>query len=198
MTKLDVINSMLATIGQLPLSELDARHPHVASGIRILDQKSRSVQLNAGAGWWFNIIVSFTLRQDIEGRVAVPADLIKFVPKDRARYAVVAGFLHDNVNDTDIINDSVEVSAIRQLAFEDLPALAQDYISYSAIRTFQRDYAGDVQKVADIKQDEQSAWIQLRAQDIREKRANTQRNPQVALVMSRFSSNFGVLPQAFT
>lgn len=198
MTKLDIINSMLATIGQLPLNELDARHPHVASGLRILDQKSATVQLNAGAGWWFNTLDTFTLRKDIEGKVAVPSDIVKFTPKlYPARYGKVEGYLYDNIKDTDVITTNVEVYAIRQLAYEDLPVLAQDYIAFSAIRSFQRDYDGDVQKTQDIKLDEQKAWIELRAQDIREKRANTKRNPQVALALSRFSSSHGVLPNAF-
>lgn len=199
MTKLDVINGMLATIGQLPLNELDARHPHVASGLRILEQKSATVQLNGGAGWWFNILATFTLRQDIDGKVAVPEDLLKFTPINYPdRYGKVAGFLHDNINDTNVIGANVEVGAIRQLAFEDLPTLAQDYIAFSAIRTFQRDYDGDMQKTQSIEQDEKKAWVELRMQDIREKRANTKRNPQVALVMSRFSSNYGVLPNTFS
>lgn len=198
MTKLDVINSMLATIGQLPLNELDARHPHVASGLRILEEKNASAQLNAGAGWWFNTIDTFTLRQDIAGKVAVPADLIKFVPKNYPdRYGVIGGYLHDNINDTNIIGENVVVSAIRKLDFEDLPVLANSYIGYSAITSFQRDYDGDLQKTQLIEKDEQKAWVNLRAQDIREKRANTKRNPQVALVMSRFSSAYGVLPHAF-
>ena len=61
MTKLDIINDMLATIGEAPLNELDARHPHVAAGLRILDQKNREIQVNGGAGWWFNIIPNYPL-----------------------------------------------------------------------------------------------------------------------------------------
>jgi hypothetical protein len=198
MTKLDVINSMLATMGQAPLNELDARHPHVASGLRILEQKNASCQLNGGAGYWFNTLDTFTLRQDIAGKVSVPEDLIKFTPKTYPdRYGVVAGYLHDNINDTNIIGENVEVHAIRKLAFEDLPVLANDYIAMTSILTFQREYDGDLQKTQLIREDEQKAWVNLRMQDIREKRANTKRNPQVALAMSRFSSAYGVLSHAF-
>ena len=190
MTKLDVINAMLATLGELPLNELDARHPTVASGLRILEQKNRTIQLNAGAGFWFNSIASYSLKVDVDGKVAVPADLIKFtalVYPDR--YAVINGYLWDNLTDTDVIGETVSVSAIRCIAFEDCPVAAQDAIGFDAIKSFSRDYEGDMLKLADIKEDSQKAWVLLRAQNIREQRANTQRNPQVAQALAGFSRN---------
>lgn len=190
MTKLDVINSMLATLGELPLNELDARHPTVASGLRILDQHNRSIQLNAGAGYWFNSIASYSLKVDTDGKVAVPADLIKFTATAYPdRYAVIKGFLWDNLLDTAKIGASVTVSAIRCIEFEDCPVAAQDAVGYAAIKTFSRDFDGDMLKLASIKEDAQTAWIFLRAQNIREQRANTQRNPQVAQALAGFSKS---------
>lgn len=190
MTKLDVINGMLATLGELPLNELDARHPTVASGLRILEQHNRSIQLNAGAGYWFNSIASYSLKVDIEGKVAVPADLIKFTALAYPdRYGVINGYLWDNLLDTDNIGASVAVSAIRCIEFDDCPVAAQDAIGYAAIKTFSRDFDGDMLKLASIKEDAQTAWVFLRAQNIREQRANTQRNPQVAQALAGFSKN---------
>jgi hypothetical protein len=190
MTKLDVINAMLATLGELPLNELDARHPTVASGLRIIDQKSRAIQLNAGAGFWFNNIAAYSLKVYIDGKVAVPADLIKFTATAYPdRYAVINGYLWDNLADTDVIGESVTVSDIRCLTFEDSPVAAQDAISYAAIKAFSRDFEGDMQKLVDIKEDSNTAWVLLRAQNIREQRANTQRNPQVAQALAGFSRN---------
>jgi hypothetical protein len=190
MTKLEVINAMLATSGELPLNELDARHPAVASGLRILDQKTKSVQLNAGAGFWFNTLDAYSLKVDVDGKVAVPADLIQFTcPTFPNRYGVVAGYLWDNITDTDIIDSNVTVSAIRALAFEDCPVAAQDCIGYEAIKTYSRDFEGDMAKLADIKLDADKAWVYLRAQHIRESRANTQRNPQIAQAMAGFARN---------
>lgn len=197
MTKLDVINAMLGTLGELPLNELDARHPSVASGLRILEQKNRTIQLNAGAGFWFNSLALYTLKQDTEGRVAVPADLIQFTALDYPnRYATIDGYLWDNINDTDIIGQAVKVTAIRCLRFEDCPVAAQDCIGYEAIKTFSRDYEGDMNKIQDIKNEADKSWVLLRAQNIREQRANTQRNPQVAAAMAGFSRNV-VLPRPY-
>lgn len=187
MDTLDVINAMLATLGELPLNELDARHPYVASGLRILKQKSRTVQLNAGAGYWFNKLTSYTLRPDLEGRVAVPEDLIQFSAEYPDSYGVVDGYLWDNINDTDVIGKPVEVSAIRELAFDNLPVAAQDYIAASAIHTFTRDYDGDMTKVQDIINEGVQARILLRMQNTREQRANTLRNPQVQSAIGGFT-----------
>lgn len=190
MTKLDVINSMLATLGELPLNELDARHPFVASGLRILATKNATGQLNGGAGYWFNKIESYSLKADIDGRVAVPADLIQFTALEYPnRYAVIGGYLWDNINDTDIIGASVEVSAIREIAFEDLPIAANTVVAYESVKAFTRDYDGDLAKVADIKEEARIALLELRTQNIREQRANTQRNPQIAAALSGFNRN---------
>lgn len=186
MNTLDVINAMLSTLGELPLNELDARHPYVHAGLTILTQKSRTVQLNAGSGYWFNKLESYTLRPDVEGKVAVPADLIQFSAEYPDRYAVVNGHLWDNINDTDAIGKPVTVSAIRELAFDDLPVGAQDYIGAEAIRTFTRNYDGDMTKVQDIINEGQQARILLKMQNVREQRANTQRNPQVQSVIGGF------------
>lgn len=197
MTKLEVINAMLATLGELPLNELDARHPYVASGLRILSAKNKSVQLNYGAGFWFNKLDSYVLKPDVEGRVAVPQDLLQFTAIEYPnRYGKVNGFLWDNVNDTDIISAQVEVAAIREISFEDLPVYANDCVSYEAIKTFTRDYDGDLNKVADIKEEAKMSWIALRTQNIRESRANTQRNPQVAAAMAGFRRSTRI-PRAF-
>lgn len=195
MTVLEVINAMLSTLGELPLNELDARHPYVSSGLSILSRKSRTIQNNAGAGYWFNKLDSYSLKPDVAGRVAVPADLIQFTPEYPESYGVVDGHLWDNVNDTDVIGKAVTVTAIRELSFNDLPVGAQDYIAAEAIRTFTRDYDGDMTKVQDIINEGTQARILLRMQNTREQRANTQRNPQVQSAMSGF--NRGRIPRVF-
>lgn len=197
MTKLEIINSMLATLGELPMNELDARHPYVASGLRILEQKSKTVQLNKGVGFWFNKLNSYTLRQDTAGKVAVPDDIIQFTAVDYPnRYGVVGGYLWDNINDTNVISANVVVTAVRELAFEDLPSAANDLIAFDSILTFSRDYEGDMQKIAELKLDVGRAITALNSQNIREQRANTQRNPHVAQAMSRFSRSMA-LPRNF-
>lgn len=190
MTRLEVINAMLATMGELPLNELDSRHPAVASGLRILEQKNKSIQLNAGAGFWFNRLDSYSLKPDVDGKVAVPADLIQFTAVDYPdRYGVVGGYLWDNITDTNILGAAVVVSAIRCLDFDDTPVACNDCVVYEAILAYTRDYDGDMNKVAELKSDAQKSWILLRAQNIREQRANTQRNPQIANAMAGFARN---------
>ena len=51
-------------------------------------------------------------------------------------------------------------------------------------------------KLGDIKEDAQKAWVLLRAQNIREQRANTQRNPQVAGALAGFHRSRN-LPYSF-
>lgn len=186
MTKLDIINDMLATIGEAPLNELDARHPHVAAGLRILDQKNREIQVNGGAGWWFNIIPNYPLRPDVDKHIAVPSDLLKYTSVEfPTRYYVHGGFLHDAHLDTNEFEDTVYVHAIRLLDVIDLPPLAHAYVSYEAIKRFSVTYEGDMTRYQMMQSDSTSGLYALRAQDIREKRANTQRNPQVIIHRGR-------------
>lgn len=185
-TTLDIVNDMIGTIGQLPLNELDARHPYVPTALRVLFNVNREVQANMGRGWWFNRLTSFTLRADEEGFIAFPADLIIFRPfKYPDRYGVIGGKLHDNVNDTNVFTPGQEIkgSAVRCLNVEDTPVLAHGYITYEAVKKFTRNYDGDMAKIADLKQEANNSLLQLRTQEIREARANTQRNPQVRSVL---------------
>lgn len=183
---LKVINEMLATIGETPLNELDARHPHVASGLNIMEFKSRELQVNEGKGWWFNQIRRIELKQNIEGKVAVPRDLLQYTTDYPDRFGQVKGYLWDNLNDTDIIGKNVVVYATRYMDYDDLPVLMQTVLAYRAIKQFAKNFDGDINKVAIVKDEADNAWTSLRIQNIREQRANTQRNPQVAAALSLF------------
>lgn len=181
-TTLDIVNDMIGTIGQLPLNELDARFPFVEPALRVLFNINREIQANSGRGWWFNRINTYTLRPDADGIIHVPADIIVFNPfQSKERYGVIDGKLHDNVRDSNVYPQGTEIKgfAVRCLKVEDTPVLAHGLITYEAVKKFARNYDGDTTKVADLKQDAVQARFELRTQEIRQARANTQRNPQI-------------------
>lgn len=192
MTKLDIINDMLASISELPLNELDARHPHVAAGLRILEQKNREFQVNLGAGWWFNILPHYPLHPDADKHIHVPYDLLKYSsPAYPQRFHTVKGVLWDNSRNSNEFDGTVIVDAIRCIDVEDLPPLAHAYVSYESIKRFSTTYEGDMQRFQQQADDSRNALVALRAQDIREKRANTQRNPQVIINRGRPPNRIG-------
>jgi hypothetical protein len=184
MTKLDIINAMLASLGESPLNELDARHPVVSSGLRIIAQKTKTIQLNSGAGWWFNKLPKYTLKLDVNNRIAVPQDLLSYSTDYPNRLGIKSGYLFDLDNDTDVFTAPVSISAIRDVEYTDLPNAILDCIAYEAIFDFSRDNEGDTEKMKSISRQAERSWIAARSQNIREQKANTQRNPQIAYALS--------------
>lgn len=184
MTKLDIINAMLASLGESPLNELDARHPVVSSGLRIIAQKTKTIQLNSGAGWWFNKLPQYILKLDINNRIAVPQDLLSYSTDYPNRLGIKAGYLFDLDNDTDVFTAPVTISAIRDVEYTDLPNAILDCIAYESIFDFSRDNEGDTEKMKSISRQAERSWIAARSQNIREQKANTQRNPQIAYALS--------------
>lgn len=182
MTQLDVINEMLASLGEMPVNEIDEDHDLIASGVR----KLRNINTREQAkGWWFNTEL-LTLPADAEsGMVYVPKDTINVTPVSPYQYLVYrsrrmydprsgAGF---------VIKRDVPVKLVREIPFDDLPPLAQSYIGYSAIAEFQKDYDADRLKYEQSIRSKQEAYVDLRADDIRARKTNLLYKPASVATM---------------
>ena len=173
MDQLDVINEMLATMGEAPLNQMDEDHPYVAAGRRYLANTNQRVQ---ATGWWFNTEY-LQLTPDPESHfVYVPTDVISAEGTRglcRYRYTQRGRRLYDVTNGTfEITEDVVNTTIIREVPFEDLPANAQDLVSAMAVLRFQKNYDADQQKTAQLTQDAADAMINLKSEHTRQMKAN--------------------------
>lgn len=184
LSELDVVNDMLATMGEAPLNALDDAHPLVPAGRRFLNTQSWRVQAKS---WWFNKEVT-TLSPDPSGNLFLPDDTISVDPVDKSAAYVQRGkrlyqpFASASV-DKFVFTSPVVCWLVRRVPFDELPAPAQAVISLSARLDFQLLYDADPNKVALLQQDLRMAQIELNTEHIRNKGVNLLDRSQVSSAM---------------
>lgn len=178
LTQLDVVNQCLATAGEAPVNTLDADHPFVLSALTKM--KTTSTQEQA-KGWWFNTDY-ITLQHDPNTRfVYVPSDAINVNPDDDNNAFVIRGRrLYNRFTSSYEFSGPVAVQIVREIPFEDLPMLANHMIAARTVLDFQNAYDGDTTKYSKLGAEYQQVFTTLRAEHIRQVKANMLNNPSVA------------------
>jgi hypothetical protein len=124
-TRLDLINSMLATTGTASLSAADETHPSYIIADRVL---SEVVEEFSSRELWFNTSVR-TLSPNPEKFILVPSNALSCDPTDASKkYAVRGQYLFDLGNYTFEINESVACTIVTQLDLEFMPPIAIQFV----------------------------------------------------------------------
>ena len=97
----------------------------------ILDSTTREA-LNKGME--FNTDYAYTLNQDIDGTVLVPAGALRWnVVRDyQEQYTERDGKVYDKLNQTDVINADLDVDIVWNLEFDSLPDMIKHYLTVKA------------------------------------------------------------------
>lgn len=163
-TELEAVNSILASIGEAPVSSLEDTGVLDASmALRTLREVNREVQ---GRGWHFNMDIDYPLAPSYpEGYIEVPRNSIRCEPSDPMDimdFTVRGRKLYDRRHHTFVFSKTVKVKMITLLPFEDIPQFARNYIAVRAARTFQQNTVGspELSSFKDI--DEARALVQLK------------------------------------
>jgi hypothetical protein len=175
-TELDAVNSMLASIGQAPVSTLSV------SGVRdvniakmALDNTLRSVLLQ---GWSFNTDTNYELVPDGNNNVVAPASSLWVEPIDRLKNYVIRDnggtlMFYDKGEHTFTITDNpLEVDIIWAYSFETIPEAARNYVATKASRIFQSQIIGSdiLYKFTELQENE--ALATLKRLEARTKKRN--------------------------
>ena len=144
-SELDAVNIMLGTIGESPISSLDAS-TGVADAViarQILSEVAIQVQEE---GWHFNVDVDFILTPSSDtGEIYLPANCLEVDtsgPDVRMDVAMRGRKLYDRVNHTFVFSKSITTNLVLMLEFEELPQAARHYITVRAARVFQQRVVG--------------------------------------------------------
>lgn len=169
-SKLDVVNGCLKTMGEAPLNALDNDHPFVQAALLTL---SNAMTLEQGRGWWFNTDLITSKPDAITGFVYVPADALSF---DSAYKQLVqrGRRLYDRYNQTYDLREYVEVTAsvIRSIPFEDMPPMAQQLIAARTWLDFQASYDADSMRYQELATAYKTVNANMKAQHIRNSNIN--------------------------
>lgn len=163
-TELEAVNSILASIGESPVSTLeDTGVVDAAMALRTLREVSREVQ---GRGWHFNMDTDYPLAPTFpENIIEVPRNSIRVEPTNplsRIDFTVRGRKLYDRKNHTFKFNGTVMVTMVTLLPFEDIPQFARNYVAIRAARIFQQNTVGSPELSSFKDVDEARALVQLK------------------------------------
>lgn len=169
-TRLDLINSMLATTGTARLAAADVTHPNYITADLILNDV---VEEFSSKAMWFNTTYR-TLAPNADGKIVVPSNALTCDPADASKdYAIRGQYMFDNGNYTFDIGEPVDCVIVAELELTDMPPVAIQFIRAKARLMYYVDQDGGGNK------------LQLYAQAVAEKELDL-----ITLNMKNTDANF--------
>lgn len=141
-TKLEAVNTILAAIGEQPVSSLSSGLVDAEAAEVVLTKTTKDV---LARGYHCNTDHDFELVPDVDGYIWVPSGTLSVDPVDRSQdYVVRDGKLYDRDEQTYVFTESVKVDLIQEMDFEDLPYALARYIEARSARIFQEQVEGSI------------------------------------------------------
>lgn len=165
-SRLEAVNSMLMSIGEAPINQLDGLTVDASIAEATLDEVSRAVQ---SIGWHFNTEKDFPLTRSVDNRIPLTSDIVRvdLVSHEYINIDAVQrnGFLYDRKNHTYTFDKDLKAEVVRLLDWDDLPQPARSYIMVKATRMFQTRVVGSDTLAGQLAADELSALVVLKEFD---------------------------------
>lgn len=169
-SELDAVNSMLATIGEMPVSTLEGGlHADAIIALDTLRQVSREVQQ---IGWYFNIERNYDLPPDLDGHINLPDNFISVDIEPRSTLtpqdvATRGNRLYNMGDHTYVFDDTLTATITVLLPFEELPETAKSYVTVRASRLFLSRVVGSETLQQFTRQDEATTFAALKREQVR-------------------------------
>jgi hypothetical protein len=169
LTKLEIINDMLAATGTAPVSSATTQHPSYIKARNKLDKVSRVMQ---GQGYWFNKSVR-TLKPNTAGEVILPSTALHVDATDRTlKYAMRGNRLYDMKLGTYDIGVEAKVVFVEYVEVPDLPPTAQSYLQAQAVYAYFLDEDGKDPKLSEYRNHASLQSVMLRREELRNQDVN--------------------------
>lgn len=179
---LDVLNHVLSVVGETPVSNPDSQHPTAQTATNTINRVNKRMQLR---GWWFNRDINLILTPNLAGEIIIPVTTLKVDPVDtRSRLVKRGTRLYDPINHTFVIDTTVAVNIVTNLAIDDLPDAAVQYLSDKSAYDFYVNDDGDELKAKLLLMEVQSSWAALTAQQLQMSNVNAKNRPSTAWLLS--------------
>lgn len=163
-TKLQAVNTMLATIGTAPVNTLSGTNSaDVAMASQTLDEVSLAVQ---SKGWHWNTEVKELSPDSITGQIVVGNNVVMcdvdFPDNGDLDIVLRNTKLYDRAAQTSVFTKALRAKTITALEWEDIPQAARSYIMIRASRIFQDRVVGSEKHHSFTLRDELTALQNLR------------------------------------
>ena len=135
-SELNAVNSVLAAIGQSPVTELDFANPETSFVYNLIQECSRDVQ---DEGWVFNREDNYPFTPDANNEIGIPNNILRMdvSENDVYRYTDVVkrdGKLYDKLRHSFEFKSRMHFDVVWLFKFTDLPSVFQRYITHMASR----------------------------------------------------------------
>lgn len=175
LTRLDIVNAMIASTGSRPLLAENDRHPLYMKAM----QKLKSVTSTVLAlGLWFNTEVR-VIQPQANGEIAVPSGCIKADPADRhLNLTLRNGRMYNLDKATYNIGKPVRLKMYFNLELEDFPLEAMNYVQARCVYEYYLDDDGAEPKLGAYRRERDLSWTTFWREHIRNRQANVFDNPR--------------------
>jgi len=155
-TVLSSVNSILAAIGQSPITTLDYTNPEISFIKELLDEADSDVQ---NEGWVFNRENHYPFTPDANNEIVIPNNILRMDiyqnDVNRTKDVVVrGGKLYDKVKHSYEFTDKISANIVWKFPYEDLPSAFKRYITYRAAVRAATQQVGNPQLAAMLAQQE--------------------------------------------
>ena len=179
MSDLEAVNRMLNSIGQAPINTLPTSG--IGDAAKALKQLSATAREVQAVGWSWNTDYAYSLTPDAsDNSLILPVGALDADATDPTVNLVIrphpesgAQVLYDIDNQTFEFTEPVEVDIIWGFEFNDLPAVAREYITVAAARRFQAQIVNSPVLDRFNEQDEVRAFTLLQRQERRVRDTNS-------------------------
>ena len=122
-TELSAVNSILGSIGQSPVTNLNFTNPEIEFIYNLLKESNVEVQ---SEGWVYNREDHYPFTPDANGNISIPANILRMDVCEEEVYRtsdVVKrdGKLHNKVEHTYEFKEPIDMNVVWLFPFEDLP-----------------------------------------------------------------------------
>lgn len=178
-SELDAVNTMLACIGEAPISTLSMPGLVEADQAKLtLDEVSRMVQ---AGDWHFNTECEFPLYPDaVTKEIVLPANLLEIDTTDLGRDYVQRGSrLYDRKNHTYAIGEPIKANVKLLLSWDELPQHIRSYLMIRAARVFQARHLGSDSQFKFSEAEEAHALAEAKRADLSTADVNMLNHPSM-------------------
>lgn len=154
MTKLEAVNRILVSMGELPVDDLEQPLTEVELALTHIDMANKEVQLD---GWYFNT-ETVTLIPDNKMIVSVPYDAVRVINLPYG-YGTLGSRIYDYINKTVKIGKDIDCTVIRVIEFENLPLSFALWVTLRAAKKYQNNTLTSAFLAENLQREETEAML---------------------------------------
>ena len=174
MKLLNMVNLVMPKLGERPVTSLEQRHPTLAVLLPIVTQNRISALMK---GWWFNEY-NTTIVPDVDGFLNIGLDTLSFVAECPDTAVQRGARLFNPVTMSFSYTAAVKGRIVQDVAFDELPEAAAQYVFYSALIEAYTTDIGVTNELQIWTSRAQAAYSDLIAEHLRQKKYSTRGSPR--------------------